>query len=242
MVKRFNHGIKGAIQMAIGSNGDWVAHPRKTEWSYRITTNLIAMTRGRNPSAKYNPACLFHSCLEQWSVESAREKDKNSQEKSELYYDLTEGTKTVEIKIGDWARIKKPGCVVKGESKYYVPDEVVEVLTNSIKLSNGKICNLYKVALQFSEACKDMRNGFQISIQDPLVDIPECKGNYGIVPDSMDSDLIQSSTTEVIIEENIVRKPDYPEEILCGKDGDETYTKRIRKPPRWLEDYVHENL
>ncbi|KAJ1157778.1 hypothetical protein NDU88_010477 [Pleurodeles waltl] len=49
--------------------------------------------------------------------------------------------------MGDWVRVKKPYRVKKNESQYFEPEQVMEVLHNTVKLSDGKVWNLKRIAL-----------------------------------------------------------------------------------------------
>lgn len=151
-VERFNRVIKGVIQFACNSRLNWEIQLHKAVWAYRVTKNdctglsPFVMMRGRKPRSKYNPVWLNSSFSCHWSPSSVRSKIIEHHAKVKAYCDDKHGAKTPTIDVGDWVRIKKPGKVKKGESQFFAPEEVVEVLNNAVRVKSGKVWNMHSVA------------------------------------------------------------------------------------------------
>ncbi|KAJ1198288.1 hypothetical protein NDU88_002130 [Pleurodeles waltl] len=52
------------------------------------------------------------------------------------------------VEVGDWVRIRLPGIIAKGSSKFSVPKKVVEVKRCVVKLEDGKWWNKERIAVQ----------------------------------------------------------------------------------------------
>ncbi|KAJ1189666.1 hypothetical protein NDU88_006410 [Pleurodeles waltl] len=52
------------------------------------------------------------------------------------------------VEVGDWVRIRLPGIIAKGSSKFSVPKKVVDVKRCVVKLEDGKWWNRERLAVQ----------------------------------------------------------------------------------------------
>ncbi|KAJ1178175.1 hypothetical protein NDU88_003422 [Pleurodeles waltl] len=131
--------------------------------------------RRKNPRTKYNPGWVFSTFDELWSVETVKDTMTKGYQKSKVYHDFKNGTKPVSGNVGEWGSIRKPGFVTKGDSKFYEPEEVVEILDNVVSLSNGQVWNLKQVTLSDINGREDgnlNRRGIDwLDTEDTIVDL-----------------------------------------------------------------------
>ncbi|KAJ1134685.1 hypothetical protein NDU88_001134 [Pleurodeles waltl] len=70
-----------------------------------------------------------------------------AQELYKTYVDFKKGARDVGLKKGDVVRVKLPGKVKKGDTKFSEPKTVLEVYKNSAKLSDGRVWHMSRAKL-----------------------------------------------------------------------------------------------
>ncbi|XP_078528658.1 uncharacterized protein LOC144806095 [Lissotriton helveticus] len=146
-VERFNRVLKDCINGTHTSDDGWLDVVRKRLWTYRITAHSVTgvspfkLLKGREPSSdicpwwikeldKGNNSVLDLACV------AKRVEDK--QQKMMTLFDSRMKSKVNDFVVGEWVRIKKPGFLVKGFSKFFPPIKVVKVFKSSVVTQDGR--------------------------------------------------------------------------------------------------------
>lgn len=74
------------------------------------------------------------------------ERVETKQTQSKKYYDKKRNVKYVQLTVGDWVRVKKPGFVVKGDRKYSDPIRIrKQISPRTYVTSDGRKWNISKL-------------------------------------------------------------------------------------------------
>lgn len=105
------------------------------------------LMRGRIPYCKLNPGWMRRSRIVDCEVENGKSCIKSSQEKDKVYLDARNKVKEVDLKEGQWVRVKSGRKVIKGESCFGDPRKIIKVMKNTVKLDDGSIYHMSRLAI-----------------------------------------------------------------------------------------------
>lgn len=151
IVERFNRVIMGSIQAAINAGMKWEKELLSTVWAYRITPTCTSYSpfrilRGREPFTKDNVTWNRKRVCGRWSPAVVRSRLRKIHESYIDKFGKKHHTEDVNLRIGDWVRIKLGTKVKKGGSKFSPPLQVIETYSKSAKLSDNKIWHHSRMA------------------------------------------------------------------------------------------------
>lgn len=267
-VERFNRVLKGVIQAAMNKRLDWKLEVQKAVWTYKVTTHVAThlspfiMMRGRAPRCKFTPGWLLRGKMIQWDPVEVENNLNATHLKSKECYDSHHGAKEVPVTVGDWVRVKKPFKVPKGGNMFEAPQQVIEVLRNAVRLDDGRVWNLKRVAfdlqtpedrrvvVQKSPGISDWVEDYfdQSQIQTSMAtegkairdESPYVGGNHSTQFSSpvREGEVCDDPSPVMLREPGpssaMQREPDKEGNDLGGK----VIIKRKRVPPGWLKEYV----
>ena len=151
-IERFNRVLNDSVQTTKLTGRNIKLSTREFLAIYRSTPHA---TTGVEPSillhgrhlrtkldiagvTKYPSAAPLHEL---------RQRVQRKQAESKEYFDKRKGVEQREFQIGDWVRIKKPGIVQKGFSKFTEPIQISrKIAPNTYETSDGKQWNVERLA------------------------------------------------------------------------------------------------
>lgn len=170
VIERFNRVLKSTIQIYGVEDDKWEFFVVKTLWRYRTTPNDMTdcspfeIMRGRLPSTKCSPSWLVTSTRSHIDLDHVKKKIEKTHATNKLKFNLKRGSKiNPVVKVGMLVKVKKPWKVPKGQSQFMGPFTVNEVLKNSVRLSNGKVGILSRIAVLKGDNIFITRNVFLLS-------------------------------------------------------------------------------
>lgn len=148
-IERVNRFIKDGIQLALASRLPVRKFIQERVFAYNTTPNSVTgltpffLMRGRQcvnelfPKVADNEDGLSAIVAVDDDKLHVRKKIVECQLKSKSYHDKTHRALHKHFSIGDWALVTKPNTQLKGESKYFDPEQVIEVSEGAICLKNA---------------------------------------------------------------------------------------------------------
>lgn len=212
-IERFNRVFKDCLQTA-NIEGKPLK-PFVTEFlhTYRATAHAVTsvspseLLHGRPLNTKLHIRGLnsMRPCTD---ITNLQQNIQKKQEKSKQYTDKRRGAKPPNFQIGSAVRIRKPGIIAKGLSKFTNPLKVVaQKGPATYLLSDGKVWNAFHLAPS-SAAC-------------------------AAVPASQPDDACPLPSNQ-----GAEHEPPEPEPELVPSPHQSPRVPRARHAPAWLEDYV----
>ena len=163
LVERMNRVIKETVQLAKAASIDAVTAVQNRLWSYHNTPHS---TTGVSPFALLRGRCSSNSLSPAWVVERTKgngripgldvvkEGVRKAQEQSKVRYDRKKGGREVNFEIGDIVRVRKPGHVYAGVSKFYPSTKVTAVGRHAVRVLDGRWWSKRDVA-RLSPRCSE---------------------------------------------------------------------------------------
>ena len=182
-IERFNVILKNVIQNAVNSRRLWKECVLQFLAIYRATPQS---------TTKLSPSVLLHKrqMRTRLHIIGYDHIDGNienilkcvpdtveiMQNKYKHYYDTKHNVKNINLQVGDWVRVRKPGFITKGRKVYSDPVQVKNKLSrHTYVLSDGKSWNISKLVkckkpdVEPTEIFDDMFD----SHDDPIVNVPQ---------------------------------------------------------------------
>lgn len=150
-IERFNSVLKNCVQNAINTGRPWKETVMQFLGVYRATAHAATGTppsvllHGRNMRTKLN---LVGRVMPNVKVDKVkvRQKVEAYQTKYKKRFDEKKNVKETKICVGDWVKVKKPGFVSKGYSRYSEPIQITQKVSNyTFKTSDGRTWNVSKM-------------------------------------------------------------------------------------------------
>ena len=121
-VERFNAVLKTTVQNAVNQKKSWKDCVTQFLGIYRATAHATTgcppsvLLHGRQMRTRLN---VIGSSLPKIDVERVRERVKENQNKYKQRCDDKHVRKPVNLQVGDWVHVKRPGIVRKGDRMEY---------------------------------------------------------------------------------------------------------------------------
>lgn len=217
-IERFHRVLKSCIQSAIVSEKSW--NPTVTQFlqTYRATPHsatglsLYELFCGRKMRTCLNilpPPVTSKSLVSQ--------KVSLSQKKMKVYTDSRRRARTPNFKQGDWVRIQSPVHVPKGHPKFSKPLQITrQIGPCTYQLSDGRKWHASHLSSTLAP--------IECSSRNELVALPLNTGPL--------------STSGVLFKNE---QTNSPVQVPLATDSSTVSGRgpaRVRRPPRWLQDYV----
>lgn len=156
MVERCNRVLKETIALAKSSSLDWKKEVLNKVEEYRMTPHgstgkpPFLLFRGRMPNTCLEPSWVNKYELSRGKTCSGCDVQQREELKAadrNFVFDNRNAVKKVEVKVGDWVMIKRPGLFGSSSSKFMEPILVVKVFHNAVKTQDHRIWNLNRVVI-----------------------------------------------------------------------------------------------
>lgn len=243
LVERFNRVLKDALQLTVSSGLNWDVELDKLLWSCRSCPSTVSgvspfsLMRGRAAVSKLNPAWVPRlSGSTSLDVVSRRQDDYVASYSSK--FNVKNRTAVLDVKVGDFVRIRKPGLVRKGLSKFSSPKKVIKVARTCVWVEGGVCWNkgvLLPVSAGMEEVCvEDM----QSLLHDSTVGLESCVDEVDVSTCAAEDSSMLSSTAAAL--------PGESSSSSERQDGSESElhssgrcpSTRVSCKPRWMDDFV----
>ena len=154
-VERFNKVIKETLQLAKNSNLCWKKALLDRLTSYRMTPytatgySPFELLRGWKFPSMLIPWWLRYKNNKLKEIINKNEVKTNVKSYQERKFNITRASrkKGSQLHVGQSVRIKLPGLITKGKSKWSDPVRIIEVHKKSIRVEDGRLWNLRRVAV-----------------------------------------------------------------------------------------------
>lgn len=151
-IERFNRVFKDCLQTATIEGKPLKAFVTEFLHTYRATPHAVTsvspaeLLHSRQLNTKLHIKGL-HSTLPPTDLTNLKQNIQKKQEKMEQYTDKRRSAKPPTFQVGTFVRIRKPGIIAKGHSKFTQPFQVVaQKGPATYLLSDGKVWNAIHLA------------------------------------------------------------------------------------------------